>query len=149
MWKYIPMRRPRCMSFSYVSTDDTLTGRYLPWLEPSTRLAKDSSRWSISLSNTRYMVDHLKSITQPCSLLGKPEFYRSHRSLLPPITSARMRQEVSLNFHDADLELFVYRQYYHRHPSILPAFIHTSSRRSQDSRCRTLLRSMAPWTYSI
>ena len=67
----------------------------------------------------------------------------------PVITSARMRQEVSLNSHDANHELFVYQQNYHPHSSILPAFIPTSSRPSQNSRCRTLLRSLAPWTYCI
>ena len=49
--------------FTYVFTVGTLTGKYLPWLESSMRLAKDSHRWNISLSNTGHIVDHLKSTT--------------------------------------------------------------------------------------
>ena len=56
--------------FSYLSTAGTSTGGYLSWRKFSTRLARPSRRWSISLLNTRSSEEHNEvDRTELCKLL--------------------------------------------------------------------------------
>ena len=64
------IRRPKCILFPSLSAAVTSTGRYLLRPEFSIHSAHCSLPWSISLSNTRCIVNHLKSTMKPTALSG-------------------------------------------------------------------------------